>query len=282
MPLVQTYAHTSANPATLAETPHSERPATATSTTQQQTPTTPIDTPPADTIFAAQPPTTTTSSNSNASSGAHLIPLRTPNPRTNDDALVAQMGEPSSGSNDRRPTARSWQRVEQKLVEIRRIAEQHDGSQAEAIAQAADTALIDLLVDTPTAMQLEAGEHPQPQGATKAAAAISAARQLSSLATSLLSRKDSVVVPYAMVSSQVAALIEWLDTLDRGSIAVHVQLPPVLTPLREILEQMLRGQPGNAATWARLVAVRGLRSTHLGGDSDAPRRCARTESRGDR
>ena len=185
-----------------------------------------------------------------------LVSLRTPTPQGHAPEPPAEEGEPSSGSNDRRPTARSWQRVEQKLVEIRRIAEQHEGSQAEAIAQAADTALIDLLVDTPTAMQLDAGEqHPPPQGTTKAAAAINAAQQLSSLAKTLLGRKDSVVVPYAMVSSQVAALIEWLETLDRGSIAVHVQLPPVLTPLREILDQMLQGQPGNAATWARLVAV---------------------------
>ena len=255
-PLVQTYANIRPTIAAAAEASQSEGPEHGTSATQQQTPTTPIETPPADTPLAVQPPIISTSSSSNASSGAHLVSLRTPTPQAHTQEPLAEAGEPSSGSNDRRPTTRSWQRVEQKLVEIRRIAEQHDGSQAEAIAQAADTALIDLLVDTPTAMQLDAGEqHPTPQGTTKAAAAISAAQQLSSLAKSLLGKKDSVVVPYAMVSSQVAALIEWLETLDQGSIAVHVQLPPVLTPLREILDQMLQGQPGNAATWARLVAV---------------------------
>ena len=40
-----------------------------------------------------------------------------------------------------------------------------------------------------------------------------------------------------------------------GNVAVHVQLPPVLTPLREILDMLLRGQPGGTAEWARLVAV---------------------------
>ena len=74
-------------------------------------------------------------------------------------------------------------------------------------------------------------------------------------------------MPYAMVSSQVAALIEWVETLDRGSIAVHVQLPPVLTPLREILDQMLQGQPGDATTWARLVAVAEAFEALISGDT---------------
>ncbi|CAE7686569.1 unnamed protein product [Symbiodinium necroappetens] len=263
--LVQTHATT--RPATT-EASHNEEPAAATSATQQQAPTTPIETPPAEATWTMQPPVAITSSSSNASSGAHLVSLRTPTPPTRDGGAPAQTGEPSSGSSDHRPMTRSWQRVEQKLVEIRRIAEQHEGSQAEAIAQAADTALIDLLVDTPTALQLEAGEqHTVPQGTTKAAAAISAAQQLSSLAKSLLSKRGSVVVPYAMVSSQVAALIEWLATLDRGSIAVHVQLPPVLTPLREILDQMLQGQPGDATTWARLVAVAEAFEALISGDT---------------
>ncbi|OLP96103.1 Retrovirus-related Pol polyprotein from type-1 retrotransposable element R2 [Symbiodinium microadriaticum] len=116
--------------------------------TQEQTPTTPIASPTLETP-PLQPPT---ASSSNASSGVHLVSLRTPTPQQMEGI---GSGEPSSGSNDPRPSSRSWQRVEQKLVEIRRIAEQHNGSQAEAIAQAADTALIDLLVDTPTALQLE-------------------------------------------------------------------------------------------------------------------------------
>ena len=111
------------------------------------------------------------------------------------------------------------------------------------------------MVDTPTAIQLEAGEAPPaPRGTTTAAAAIHAAQQLCSLAKALLGRRESTVVPYA-IAPHVAALIEWLETLDRGNVAVHVQLPPVLTPLREILDQMLRGQAGDAASWARLVAV---------------------------
>ena len=217
--------------------------------TQEQTPTTPIASP----TLETQPPPPLTASSSNASSGVHLVSLHTPTPQQMEGTGT---GEPSSGSNDPQPPTRSWQRVEQKLLEIRRIAEQHNGSQAEAIAQAADTALIDLLVDTPTALQLEGdtNTHP-PHGGDAAAAATYAAQQLRSIGRALMSRSGSVAVPYAMVAPHVAALIAWLETLDRGNVAVHVQLPPVLTPLREILDQILRGQPNDVATWARLVAV---------------------------
>ena len=36
---------------------------------------------------------------------------------------------------------------------------------------------------------------------------------------------------------------------------MHVQLPPVLTPLREVLSEILAGTPGGPRTWAKLVAV---------------------------
>ena len=124
-----------------------------------------------------------------------------------------------------------------------------------AIANAADAALVDLLVDTPTALQLETQPMPGDPSNTPAAAAKLAAQQLRHLARGLLSRSGDSLLPYAMVAPHVGAIIRWLETLDQGDIAVHVQLPPVLTPLREILDLLLRGQPGGTTLWARLVAV---------------------------
>ena len=114
----------------------------------------------------------------------------------------------------------------------------------EAIASAADAALVDLLVDTPTALQLEAEAPQGGPSSTAAAAAQHEAQQLRDIAGTLLERRGDSLLPYAMVAPHVGALIRWLETLDQGNVAVHVQLPPVLTPLREILDMLLRGQPG--------------------------------------
>ena len=40
-----------------------------------------------------------------------------------------------------------------------------------------------------------------------------------------------------------------------GDVAVHIQLPPVLSPLREVLNVILEGGAADAGLWARLVAV---------------------------
>ena len=51
-----------------------------------------------------------------------------------------------------------------------------------------------------------------------------------------------------------------------GNIAVHVQLPPVLTPLREILDGIFGEKPGGSQTWAKLVAVAEALEALLQGD----------------
>ena len=57
--------------------------------------------------------------------------------------------EPAAAAqSSSRPSSRSWERVEQGLVAIRSIAQTWDDSQGRAIVAAAETALIDLLVDT--------------------------------------------------------------------------------------------------------------------------------------
>ncbi|CAE7203675.1 unnamed protein product [Symbiodinium sp. KB8] len=53
----------------------------------------------------------------------------------------------------------------------------------------------------------------------------------------------------------------------KGNIAVHVQLPPVLTPFREILDLLLREQPGGTAVWARLIAVAEALASLIEGNS---------------
>ncbi|CAE6957057.1 nipblb [Symbiodinium sp. CCMP2592] len=51
----------------------------------------------------------------------------------------------------------------------------------------------------------------------------------------------------------IADLLRWLETLDQSDVAVHIQLPPVLTPLREVLNSILHG--GTNTNWHQLVAV---------------------------
>ena len=143
---------------------------------------------------------------------------------------------PAAASSSSKPGSsktRSWQKVEQGLMEIRRIAESHDDSQSRAIASTAEAAIIELLVDPP--------QH--------------CLRHLARTLLSRGSRGGETCWPYAMVAPHVAALICWFSTLEQGNIAAHVQLPPVLTPLREILDGILAGTPGGPQTWARLVAV---------------------------
>ncbi|CAE7616582.1 unnamed protein product, partial [Symbiodinium necroappetens] len=69
------------------------------------------------------------------------------------------------------------------------------------------------------------------------------------------SEREPVIIPYAMVAPHVEALICWFGTLEQGDVEVHIQLPPILTPLREILCDILEGRPGGPEMWAKLVAV---------------------------
>ena len=87
------------------------------------------------------------------------------------------------------------------------------------------------------------------------------------MARTLLSRSGDSLLPYAMVAPHVSAIIRWLETLDQGNVAVHVQLPPVLTPLREILDLLLREQPGGTSIWARMVAVADALENFIAGNS---------------
>ena len=179
------------------------------------------------------------------------------------------MPETSSHSHSH---SRSWQRVEQGLQEIRRMAQEYDDTQHRQIAATAEAAIVDLLVDTPTAQQLEAAgtayttqtayqqTQPPPGGNTPpldsiTAAAKQACTQLRSIAGELLRSREPVIVSYAMVAPHVEALICWFGTLEQGDVAVHIQLPPILTPLREILCDILEGRPGGPEMWAKLVAV---------------------------
>ena len=225
-----------------------------TAATQPLTPTTPNPTPPEDTM------------GTNAqSSTAH-------NPTTE----AQESHRPSSSSHK----SRSWERVEQGLIAIRRIAQTFDDSQTREIVAAAETALVDLLVDTPTAAQLEDSQSMRPGTADRniaptagdsnsevTAAALQAAQQLGELARSLLAQGGEVRVSYAMVAPQVAALIDWFGTLEQANIAVHVQLPPILTPLREVLNEILSGNPGGTSQWAKLIAVTEALETLLMGNS---------------
>ena len=60
-------------------------------------------------------------------------------------------------------------------------------------------------------------------------------------------------VQSAMLAPHVAALIRCVETLATGDVNIRIQLPPVLTPLRQILDRILQGTPGDNVMWARLV-----------------------------
>ena len=153
------------------------------------------------------------------------------------------------------------------------MAQEYDDSQHRRTAATAEAAIVDLLIDTPTAQQLEAEgtphtlptthqqTHLQPGGSSTSAlpsttaAALQASTQLRNIAGELLRRREPVVIPYAMVAPHVEALICWFRTLEQGDVGVHIQLPPILMPLREILCDILEGRPGGPELWAKLVAV---------------------------
>ena len=57
-----------------------------------------------------------------------------------------------------------------------------------------------------------------------------------------------------MLEPHVSAIMDWLRVLPSDDIAVRIQVPPVITPLRGILEHVLYGS-ATADDWASLVAV---------------------------
>eukprot|EP00439_Symbiodinium_sp_Y106_P055166 s2748_g7.t1 len=65
---------------------------------------------------------------------------------------------------------------------------------------------------------------------------------------------DGECISYGMLEPHVAALMDWMSMLPAEDVAVRIQLPPVVTPLRGILERILLGTT-STDDWASLVAM---------------------------
>ncbi|CAE7226564.1 unnamed protein product [Symbiodinium sp. CCMP2592] len=182
-------------------------------------------------------------------------------------ATTAQAPQPQHQGSDTNPDPtheRSWQRVERHLEEIRRIISSHGGTTAEAIMRNADMALMHLLVDTPTAEELAATQdYNNPQAGGQAARIATAALQ--NIARQQMSLGGSCI-SYGQLEPHVAALMQWLSSLHAGNIAVRVQLPPILEPLRRVLNKILDGAT-TTEDWALLIAVAEAMDKLLTGDN---------------
>ncbi|CAE7762655.1 unnamed protein product [Symbiodinium sp. CCMP2592] len=203
---------------------------------------------------------------------------------------TAQAPHPQNQGSDPNPDPtheRSWQRVERHLEEIRRIISSHGGTTAEAIMRNADMALMHLLVDTPTAEELAAtqdyngpqagGQAPQqqtlqPQPAVSSYCYTTAilqnpleAARIATAALQNIARQQmslgGTCISYGQLEPHVAALMQWLSSLHAGNIAVRVQLPPILEPLRRVLNKIL------TEDWALLIAVAEAMEKLLTGDN---------------
>ena len=194
-------------------------------------------------------------------------------PRGSNHATIPLPGNTEAPPLPTSPPPRSWQRVETQLEEIRRLAE-HQAHQP--IATAAETALIELLVDSQTAAAVEAWDdgfpttppgQPNPTEpsaeclpSTKRARnshsinrdAAAAARYLTALGHGQLSAHIRPLT-YNSVEPQIAVLMQWLGTLT-SDVEVHLQLPPTLAALRGILNNIL-DQQTNPNTWATMIEV---------------------------
>ena len=176
----------------------------ATTATQIQSPTTPNPTPPEE---------GGTGGHADSSDVELVIPQAQPTLTAQQTTSSQQQQPPTAASSsDAHRGTRTWDRVEQALVDIRRMARTFEDSQGrgEAIASAADAALVDLLVDTPTALELEAEAPQEGTNIPAAAAALHAAQQLRGIARTLLERRGNSLLPYPMVAPHVGALIRWL------------------------------------------------------------------------
>ena len=146
------------------------------------------------------------------------------------------------------------------------------------IVSNAEQALVHLLVDTPTAAALDTpdggsvaghsrNDHPntltaqpgsssrgtRPTATTIRQQAEAAAAALANIARQQLA-SDGGCLSYGMLEPHVAALMDWMSMLPAEDVAVRIQLPPVVTPLRGILERILLGAT-STDDWASLVAV---------------------------
>ena len=52
---------------------------------------------------------------------------------------------------------------------------------------------------------------------------------------------DAQCITYATVAPMVADIVRWLEILLPGDITLHLQLPSILSPLREVLNAILDG-----------------------------------------
>ena len=71
----------------------------------------------------------------------------------------------------------------------------------------------------------------------------------------------------------MAQIVRWLEVVHAGNIPLHLRLPAVLTPLREILNVVLDGR-ADRHTWSRLIVVMNelellLNDNRLAGDHEA-------------
>ena len=195
-------------------------------------------------------------------------------------AVPAHADPPVMPQQQRPEIERSWQRVERHLMEIRRLATafQNQPADTTGIVYNAEQALIHLLVDTPTAQALEPGGTSQHaydhhdhggQGSSTAASsggtavrniaadcrnnAHAAALALANIARQQLA-EDGRCLSYGVLEPHGSAVMDWMRSLPPDDIAVRVQVPPLITPLRGILEHVLHGR-ATADDWAALVAV---------------------------
>ena len=181
---------------------------------------------------------------------------------------------------------RSWQRVEQHLVAIRRLADNYDDSQGATIVDRATSALADLLVDSQTGAELDAmddmlqpstvsavaagggqsSSHPGADIAAIRTEALKAAQALRNIGRAQLTTNTQCIT-YATVAPMVADVVRWLESLLPGDITLHLQLPSILSPLREVLNAILDGS-ARGSIWAQLVAVGDALQVLIVGPSD--------------
>ena len=172
----------------------------------------------------------------------------TDNPSHNPSGGEPQAAPPNKQTQQEPPQPqteklRSWQRVEQHLVAIRRLADNYDDSQGATIVDRAASALADLLVDSQTGAELDAmddmllpstvsevaagggqsSSHPGASGAAIRTEALKAAQALRNIGRAKLTT-DTQCITYATVAPMVAAVVRWLESLLPGDITLHMQL----------------------------------------------------------
>ena len=124
---------------------------------------------------------------------------------------------------------------------------------------------------TPTAPS-SSSDAPQHASQTTQQRANTAATALASIARQQMAN-DGQCTSYGALEPHIAAIMDWMQSLPADDISVRDQVPPIITPLRGILEHVLGGT-ASADAWANLVAV--------AGKTCATFRCGRRGTRGNR